>query len=541
MTPFQQFRIWAKRAPSGERGLTAAVAVVILFVASWSLVSVGGSGRPETSGGTRIGLHATGSGGSGGGRSAGGGSSRAGNGGGGGGTSDGFGSGGSSSGGVGVSTGSGGGSGSAADGAEAGHGAASRGNGSHSSGTSCGSSGSTDQGVTSTQIHIDVDVADLAGQAGNSLVGLPTAQVEQQMFAAAIAGLNKDGGVRCRHVVAKYYTANPLLQSSLQSLCLRMVSDHPFALLDEGLGSPVGATTPRDCPPSHQLPEFGSLSLSEQEVRQFSPYLMGYPPTEESVVNDAILAAHSIGWFNGAKRVGLIEQDCNRNLNTLALADLARIGFPKAKITTFDFGCPNAIPSPIAVRSAVLQFKAAGVTNVFDDGGVYENYFSKTAAGQDYHPKYAVGDQGSIALWDNRNFGPDPQNFNGALAVTPTQYGAENTPGSRFSKPTTTCNRWMTAAHLPTAQKSPDAFSGVACTLVMMFAEAADNAPQLARNQLSAGLMQVGHAEMPFPAGPANFERSQGQTGGGYWRTDNYFSSCACFRVTRPTFRPSYS
>ena len=73
------------------------------------------------------------------------------------------------------------------------------------------------------------------------------------------------------------------------------------------------------------------------------------------------------------------------------------------------------------------------------------------------------------------------------------------------------------------------------------FVLAADNAPRLVREDLAAGLAAVGQAEMPFPAGPANFTRSHGQYGGGFWRPDVWHTSCACFRVQSARFRPSFS
>jgi len=399
---------------------------------------------------------------------------------------------------------------------------------------------STDQGVSATQINIDVDVANLGGQAGNSLVGLPSAQQEEATYQAAIDAANGAGGVRCRKLVAKYYEVNPLDQSSLEAACLQIVADHPFALLDEGLSSPAGSPTPRDCPPSYQVPEFGTQPLSQAEHDRFAPYLFSDGSTAEGVVNDWVFAAHQLGWFVGAKKIGLLEQDCVPDINHLALSDLAKVGIPLSQTTTFDFGCPNAIPPPNQVEQAVLQFKTAGVTHVMDDGGVYENYFSKAAKAQDYQPKYSVGDQGTIALWDNPNFGPDPQNFSGALAITPTQYGAENTPGTAFNSQTSTCDKAMAAKGLPAAEHSPDGLSGVACVGVDMFVTAADRAPVLRRVDLAAGLQQAGHLDFSFPIGPGNFAASHGLHGGGYWRADTWYTACACFRVSDATFSPSF-
>jgi hypothetical protein len=535
VTPFLQFRLWAREAPASERMVAVCLAVVVMTVGVWSLVSVTPGGGhaaavsgppPAVSVGGVTSPSAAPSRSASQGRSAHHGGQSA----------------------VGPasppSTGAQIGTSappSAGRTSQPGSTRGSKPTATASATANCGGSGSTDQGVTADAIHIDVDVADLAGAAGNGLVGLPDPKVEKEMFGAAIDWVNKHGGVRCRQLMAKYYTANPLSQPSLEALCLDMVADKPFALLDEGLASPVGSPTPRDCPPSHQLPEFGSLSLSQREVEQYSPYLFAYNETSEQIVNDSVLAAHQLGWFKGAKKIGLIEQDCIPDLNSIAMSDLAKIGFSGSSVTTFDFGCPNDIPSPLSVENAVLRFKSAGVTNVLDDGGVYENYFANDAGNQRYKPKYMVGDQGSIALWDNRVFGPNPANFAGALAITTTQYGAENTPGASFSPLTRECDDAMKAKGLPSATESADGFAGVACTLVHEFALAANNAPSLLRTDLAAGLAAVGTADMPFPAGPANYARSHGQYGGGYWRPDIWHTSCACFEVERSKFTPSFS
>ena len=539
MSPFLQFRLWLRRAPRAERLLSGGVAVVVLALLGLALAQVGGgSGGSAGAGGPAGDTVAAGSGGSG--SPGAGGAAHAAGAGGSGASGAGTGlAGGSVPGGA---PGAGGGGSGPAAGSTGGGPAGNGGNGGGVGAVSgpCGTLTATDQGVTPQQIQIDVDVADLAGQAGNSFAGIPGPQEEEAMFQAAIDAVNAGGGVLCRKLVAKYYTADALDPQSLQAVCLNIVADHPFALLDEGLASPNGPPGPRDCPPSNKIPEFGTLNLSQSEIDQFSPYLFGDSSTAEEIVNDWVFAVHQLGWLSGYNKVGLLEQDCTPDLNNITLADLARIGIPSSRISTFDFGCPDALPPPNEEEQAVLQFKLAGVTHVMDDGGVYESYFSKDAAQQNYKPKYSVGDQATVALFDNPDFGPDPANYSGALTITAARYGAENTPGTVYNAATTACDKVMAAKGLPPAEHSPDGFSGVACTLVSMFVLGAQHAPALERAQLAAGLAQAGGLDPPFPAGPANFTASSGHHGGGYWRADTWYTPCACFRVSVPSFSPSF-
>lgn len=528
MTPFLEFRMWSRRAPGPERILVATIAVVLLALVSWALVPLGETGAPaslsENAATTPVGVGSGVPGAMG--------SVPKGHG--------------QQPNATGVATGSGGSIGSAGN-TTTGGGAVSAGPGGGPSigpgvsGDRCGSRASTDQGVTATQVRIDVTLADLAGQAGNSLVGIPSAAEQQKMYEAAIAQANKDGGIRCRTIVAKYYKANPLDQSSLEAICLNVVADKPFALLDTGLSSPVGSPAPRDCPSAHHIPTFDSASLGQAEVDKFAPYLFSYFPAAEKTVHNSILAARQLGWFSGAKVIGLLEQECNPDLNTIALRDLATIGYPKDTVKTFDFGCPNGIPAPQDVANAVLRFKSAGVTHVLDDAGVYESYFSKDAAQQGYKPKYSVGDQGTIALWDNPNFGPDPRNYDGSLAITGSRYGEENTPGSKATPETLRCDQAMRTRGLPTTWKSPDGFSGVACADLFMLVTAANHATSLQRSLLASGLAAFGTVDIPYPSGPAAFGTQRGQIGGGFWRAATFHQACKCFQVSRVAFTPDFS
>lgn len=527
MTPFLSLRLWLRRSPAGERLAVAGIGGLLLALLVWAAVPTGGTSSSALTGdqggltpGTQQPAGQAPSG-----------APRAGTP-----TTAAVGPGATT--GPHSGPGTGGGSGSFPSG---GGGSTTGAVTTGTTGSACGATGGTDQGVTATQVRIDVTLADLQGSAGNGLVGIPSAAEQRVMFQAAIDAANAAGGIRCRKItVANWYSVNPLDQTSAPQVCANIVADKVFALLDEGLGSPVGSSAPRDCPPQHKIPSFGSLSISQGELNDFAPYLFSYFPPAERTVHDSILGAHQLGWFGSTAKVGLLMQECIPDLNAVAFADLAAIGYPKSSVTTFDFGCPNAIPAPSDVENAVLTFQRAGVTHVLDDGGLYENYFSKVAAKQQYHPKYMVGDQGTIALWDNPTFGPDPQNFDGALAITGARYGEERTSGMKPNTATKQCDAAMAKRGEPSSWTSPDGFSGVVCDLVQMLVLGADHAPALRRDLLAQGLASLGTIDMPYPAGPASFGDHKGQVGGGSWRTAIYHADCSCFRVGRQSFTKDF-
>jgi hypothetical protein len=147
---------------------------------------------------------------------------------------------------------------------------------------------------------------------------------------------------------------------------------------------------------------------------------------------------------------------------------------------------------------------------------------------------------GTTAVTGNPAFAPDPSNFDGALAITPEQYGANNSPGFHEAPADTACDQIMTSHGQPGVMTSPDQFAGAVCNLVWMFAAAVDHAPSPAPDQLAAGLQRVGSVPFAFPYGPDNFSAPGTTTGGEFWRPLTYLSSCGCWRLASPNFQPSF-
>jgi hypothetical protein len=396
--------------------------------------------------------------------------------------------------------------------------------------------GSTDQGVTATEVHIGVVILDLEGQAGNDLVGYPSPSQQEADYQAVIAAVNRGGGVQCRRLVPSFYQANPLDPSEEQATCLQMAQDRLFAAVS------VGFVTPPydDCPSAHQIPTILELPVGPGQLRQFYPYLFTSAAQWRQLIRNYVLGARELGWFSGYRKVGVLEEDCEPNLNRYLLSDLAAIGIPSDRIVTYDYGCPTGLVPPNEVEEAVLSFKTAGVTHVMDAGTTTENDFSKDAEAQDYHPRYSLPDGGSVASFDSPEFAPDPTNFNGALAITAAQWGAPQTPGVPLSPATATCDQIMKAAGLPSAESSEDGASGMACDLVWMLLAAMRHDATLTRVRLAAGLDQVGPFDFSYPQGPADFSGAGVVNGGQFWRPDVYDGSCPCFKVLDASFRPSF-
>jgi len=541
MTPFLQFRLWAKRGPSTERIATGVVAIVVLALLVWVAVP-SGSGSRSGDGGSLAAAGATTASGPGSG------SARAGAAGGGAGTGGaassevGSGSGvGSASGGV---TGSSGAAVASGGGGSTGGGSAPAGGVTGASGSagSCGTLSSTDQGVSPTQIHIDAVLFELEGAASNSFIGVPSTQDQQNQMQAVVDSVNKSGGIQCRKlVVDHYYVGNFLDTTEQHSTCLSIVQDKVFAVIDF-----VALDTTqqgRDCVAEAKIPLFDTGAiLGSETTGSLYPYLLSVATQFNFEIRDSVFGAKQLGWFNGMKKVGILEDDCYPEVNSQVLANLGQIGIGSSQIVTYDFGgCPT-VPPPQEVEQAVLTFQSAGVTHVTDLSQVPKSgFFSKAAQAQNYHPKYNVSG-GAPSVFDGSSgssAGPDPNNFNGGLSITQLSYGQQNSK-IPYGAATDACNKIMTAAGLGTVQSQGAFFGGGVCDVIWMFQMAASHATPLLRVNLAAGLDSSGSSQWveSFPNGIGLFNHAGVVSAGEFWRAEVYDGSCPCFRIPDPTWHP---
>src|SRR5581483_9017867 len=185
MTPAQEFRLSARRAPTGER-VSAAIAIAVVVVLLVWLVAPGG-GKAATN------LASSGN--------------DAGN------SSEASLQGGAT-GGTAGQTGTGGGAvsgGSAATGGSTGSGAPAA--------TANGNAAAAGGAVTLTNI---------VGPAANSIFGIAPPADQQSWYTAVIDDINKNGGVGCRKIVPTFYPTNPADQNELQQRCLQIVQSGVF-------------------------------------------------------------------------------------------------------------------------------------------------------------------------------------------------------------------------------------------------------------------------------------------------------------------------
>lgn len=533
MTPFLQFRLWARNAPASERTTAALVALVVLGLLVWAAVPTGnrtilgagstsGPASPGVAGSVAANGASAGSGGavpsaapaiSGSATGAAAGSSAS-----------------SPSGSSGGVTGSGGSVGNTAGSIPA------------SSPGACADRSASDQGVSGTQIHVGVILLNLGGPglSADSAIGLPTPQQQQAMAAAVMDFINKNGGVACRQLVATYYQANPLDTSNEHAVCLQLAQDRVFAAIDGG-----GLTTPssvRDCVPQERIPMFSPTALLASEANQFFPYLFSDFGRDDEIMRDSVFAFRDLGLFSsskGFKKLGLFRDDCAPEVPAQVQQLLAQVGLTSGQISTYDIGCPSGEATPDQLEQAVLQFKTAGVTHVLPlVGAPILSNFTRVAQQQGFVPRYLDPDyQGQINLLETSSQAPDPTNFDNAVGITPTRIGLFNS-GLPVNPGTKQCDQILTSHGMqPIGETSYS--EGVFCSEFFMFAAAASRAAALTRTDLVGGLDQAGSLDLAFQAGPATFGTARQVTGGSFFEPVQWHRECTCWKVIGQ-FKPNY-
>ena len=516
MTPFQQLRLWARRAPIEERLAAVAGAVLAVAILGWVILPIttsGKSGQRVNAGGTQG--QASGSAG--------------------GATNPGQLSGSTGPGATGVLGGS---SAAGSVGLTSSGQANTAGlvNG-ITNGSECTTPAGSDHGVTATQIRIAVTIVNIAGPAANSLFGIATPANQQTYFQAVIDGINAAGGVACRKLAPTFLSANPADQSDLQQKCLTIAQSGVFAEIDPGAYAIPGPL----CFAQHQVPYFGGNFHTAEQGLSLFPYVFDLNQYD-SLYRNTVFALRDRGFFspaNGFNKLGYIYRSCNPEVISEEFGWLHQIGLSGSQVVPYDVGCPSDFANPYDLSQAILKFQQAGVTNMTTSFFVGDmQNFTRIAETQKFRPKWGVPDDNLISTAYG-SMQPNSTNMANAISITGTRDGEERTPGMSPTAGTVRCNTYLQAHGLRPVYQLP-AEAGNACDQLWMFQAAVEHAPLLQRAALAAGLEQLRSIDFSFPAGPNDFTGDHATTGGQYWRVAQFFPGCKCWRLIDQTFHPSY-
>jgi len=517
MRPFQEFRFWARRAPTAERISAGVAGTLVMVLLVWLLVP--GSGPKSTNlaaaGGGIGGETGTGPGANGAAEANGAGAGA---------------NGGSAGGGTGI-----GGPGAAVSKAGAVPGASGP-TGGPGLAPGCPAASGV-RGVSNTQIKIAVTLTNIVGPAANSIFGIASPADQQSWYEAQLDDINKHGGIACRKVVPTYYPTNPVDKNELQSRCLQIVQSGVFAEVDNGS---YAIFPQKQCFAQHQMPFFGGYMLFRDEIDSFYPYLFNITEFDR-IDHNTVFGLRDRGFFNfpASEKLGFIYRDCDPKLIAKWMGWIQQAGIPSSRLVTYDFGCPDVFANPNDIQAAVLKFQTNNVhhvtgTNIVGDLANFTNF----AAQQKYFPLYGLPDESMIDIAYGSQ-APNPDEMANAIAIAPGRSGEEHTPGSVPSPGTAKCDAiYHDHGIKPTYQLAPGA--GYVCTQLWMFQAAITNAPVFKAEALAAGLARTRSIESSYPAGPNDFTGLRATTGGQFWRVAEFHLNCKCWQITDPTFHPSY-
>ena len=402
--------------------------------------------------------------------------------------------------------------------------------------------GATDQGVTASTIKVAVIVLSIAGPVGNSTYGVPAPAVQEANFQKVVDRINSEGGVACRKVVAQYFEANPVDESSLRNLCLSIVQAKPF-LLFEGAGYGYVFPAGLDCFAQAHIPWISPTFSTATSIARWFPYGF-FAMQSDAEYHSMIFALAKRGWFsasNGFKKLGVVYQDCDSHLVNESLAWIKQAGV--SSTNTFDLGCNGLFSPPSVISQSILQFQQAGVTHVtfINDERDFANY-TKIAQQQHFQPKYGFSDETQIGVTYSNN-GPDLDNIDGATIIDNTAAGEEFTPGMSPTAATQKClaifgiklsypvKQWSDA-------QTASSYGGY-CSELWQFKTMVEHAPALQRNALAAGLQTARSIDTAYAVGPVDWGAPKTTWGGQFWRVNQFFrSGCSCWRLVDKTWHP---
>jgi hypothetical protein len=522
MRPFQEFRLWARRAPVIERAVAGVAMLIAIALLAWlvvpdadgastDLAAIGGPDAPGSNEPTATSTAdlAGGDGGAGAGSTTGGGGAT--------GTGDG---------------------GAGAESTTGGGGAP----GTGSSGGAPGSQGCVSppgdaKGITDTEVRVTIVLTQIIGPAANSLFDVPTPAEARADFEAAIAGINAEGGVACRKLVPSYVNVNPVNEPEMIQLCRDLADADVFAVVDTG----SLATRPAvlACFGQQKIPYFGAFYITETSRRQFFPYQFSFY-TKEQLYWSTAFGLRDIGFFDPAKgfeKLGFIYRSCEREAISAFRGWIREAGVPDSKVVAYDVGCPAVFANEADLAQAVLTFQRQGVTHVTTgnfQGDIAR--FTANAEQQGFRPKYGFPDEALLSIASGSR-APDPDNIANAIGITLGREAENNTRGMSPTAGTQRCNSYRAKAGLKPVYDVP-ANAGHACDQLWMLQAALGRAPELSPAGLVAGLQRTGSIDFAFPQGPNDFTGQGVTTGGQFWRVARFEPACDCWQVIQRDFRP---
>lgn len=408
-------------------------------------------------------------------------------------------------------------------------------------------------GVTADKLHVGLFfVSD--GDEANEATGFESTSADaRDVYNALLRDVNRRGGVLGRKLVPVYYRGSAVTSQTVaeqaQAACSHWHEDNKvFAVI--GFPHPVALECTRKVGGVHVYAGLGTFSPETFARYPELVEVAGMNVDRQATVTIDGLAAQ--GYFkSGATpaaptKVGILTFDTpafRRAVKRSAAPALARHGIrdPEIQYIQPPQRAQEVGNSSSEIQSAVLRFKAAGVTHVvilegasgIAGGGHLMFLFTNSAEPQAYRPRYGLNS--GVGLNGVSPQTPEGQ-LDGARAVgwldpydMPESKRQQNSAVAR-------CRRIMKRAGLPSSGFA-FADSQIKCDQVFFFAAAMQRAGAPNRQAFIRGVDSIGTGYVSAVALATRFAPNH-HDGVTAVRNAEYVPECRCFHPTSKPYRP---
>jgi ABC-type branched-subunit amino acid transport system substrate-binding protein len=398
----------------------------------------------------------------------------------------------------------------------------------------------TAKGVTTTQVLIGYSTSKALSSVAGSLglkgvdVGDTKAQVE-----AVVKDLNARGGLLGRKVVLKPYDVSTSSNAS-QEMCSAWTQDaHVFAVVDAvNVGAPVTNENLAACLSKASVPLLTGAPLISQLSFNRYPFVIapGHAASERymtGLVASLVRDDYFRGWNAalgapgaGPIKIGINSFDTPGDQNRVKeLTRALRAAGYSNIIVAKHPSDPTGVPA--STQSAVLRFKAEGVTHVFGASV----FFYQDADSQNFRPRYAVDDSANTVQLMAQN-APKSQ-LHGSLGAGYLPMSEDDSYNSTNAA-AKNCLRIMRDAGIDTTNRFATTYMLAVCDRFWVLERAVTASGALTPSgvlqglgRLPTGMDSAGTYAMTL--GPAH------RDGAFRLRSFSYVDSCSCFRLAGPT------
>jgi len=403
------------------------------------------------------------------------------------------------------------------------------------------------RGVTAKTITIGAAIPTGTEAAGKALgISGAGAIAEEDIWEAVLADVNRSGGVLGRTLVLHNHSidlatfvANPA--QTYAEICADFRDDHKVFAAMMYIADP----TLRRCFAQMGSPfvVYGSITMAPAAAYGehggsflYGPSSITQERMSELFVQSLLARSFTQKWDinNGGPgiapvKLGLIHADKpdQNNLYAAQTRELAKRGWKFSDKVTYS--AEDASTALAGTRSAVLKFRAQGISHVFGASGFFLQY----AESQNYRPRYAyLPGLGSIGAAN-----VPARQMRGALTVgwSPAQdVNAAEDPGDNPGS--ARCRDVMRSAGLPPGNRTDVKLMYAVCDAVYSFRAAVE-----AGGEASVAGLRRGYEALGTRFGPAlTFTSSFGPSrhyGVSSVRDMHYDSSCSCLKYSSRTNR----